>query len=185
MMNSLLFLSHLNESISMSYTKAVLRTIFYQYFLLIVGLTVGFIINAEYVGWKSPLIARSFYNIFYPVQMDEELCQRIKNFAATRIWATLGMPSGFKVIEDGLMAEEFYIAKVEYQNQDGRTVTEFHNTRIRWKPWEYYYNDTPETWSEEDFRKYMEEGTLNSQETDKGFRLMRERKELERKKLKT
>ena len=184
MMNSLLFLTHIKESKAMSYTKAVLRTIFYQYFLLVVGLTVGFIINAEYVGWKSPLIVRSFNNIFYPVQMDEELCKNIKNFAATRIWSTLGMPSGFKVIEDGLMAEEFYIAKVEYQNQDGKTVTEILNTRVRWKPWEYYYNDTPDTWSEEDFKKYIKEGTLNSKETDKGFKLMRERKELERKKLK-
>lgn len=184
-MNSLLFLTYIKESKAMSCTKAVLRTIFYQYFLLVVGLTVGFIANAEYLGWKSPLIARSFYNIFYPVQMDEELCHRIKNFGATRIWATLGMPSGFKIIEDGLMAEEFYIAKVEYQNQDGKTVTEFHNTRIRWKPWEYYYNDTPDAWSEEDFRKYMKEGTLNSKETDKGFKLMRERKELEESKIKT
>jgi hypothetical protein len=184
MMNSLLFLTHIKESKAMSCTKAVLRTIFYQYFLLIVGLTVGFIINAEYVGWKSPLIVRSFNNIFFPVQMDEELCQKIKNFGATRIWATLEMPSGFKVIEDGLMAEEFYIAKVEYQNENGKTVTEILDTRIRWKPWEYYYNDSPEKWSEEDFRKYTQEGTLNSQETDKGFKLIRERKEIERKKLK-
>ena len=184
MMNSLLFLTYIKESKAMSYTKAVLRTIFYQFFLLAVGLTVGFIANAEYVGWKSPLIKRSFNNIFFPIQMDENVCQQIKSFGALKLWGLLNMPQDFKVIEDGLIAEEFYVARVEYVNENGRKVTEIKNVRVRWKPWEYYYNDTPETWDDEDVKKYIEEGTLNSHESDKGFKLMEEKAIEEAKKIK-
>lgn len=164
--------------------KVVFRTLFYQFFLLSVGLSVGFIINAEYVGWKAALVNRSIKNIFYPIEMDDELCGKIKQFASHRIWQEIGQPKNFIIIEEGLAAEEFYIAKVSYLNENNREVIDILSTRIRWKPWEYYYNDTPDITTEEELWHYYENGTLNSKETEKAFKLFRERKEINRKKIK-
>ena len=172
-MNSLLFLSYLNESKAMSYTKAVLRTIFYQYFLLFIGISIGFIANAEWVGWKSNLVERSFYNIFFPVEFDEEMCAKIKSWGAYKLYCFNGYHPDFKIIEDGLLGEEFYIAKFQYTNQNGDTIEKIDSTRVRWKTWEYYYTD-PEPWTEDDIHEYMENGTLNSNESDKALRLYRE-----------
>jgi hypothetical protein len=172
-MNSLLFLSHLNESKAMSYTKAVLRTIFYQYFLLFIGISVGFIVNAEWVGWKSNLVERSFYNIFFPVEFDEEMCAKIKGWGLYKLYAFNDCPADFKLIEDGLLGEEFYIAKFQYTNKNGDTIEKIDSTRVRWKTWEYYYTD-PEPWTEDDINDYMENGTLNSHESDKALRLYQE-----------
>ena len=38
----------------------VCRTLFYQFLLLFVGISIGFIVNAEWVGWKYPIIQTSF-----------------------------------------------------------------------------------------------------------------------------
>ena len=172
-MNSLLFLSHLNESKAMSYTKAVLRTIFYQYLLLFIGISIGFIANSEWVGWKSNLVERSFYNIFFPVEFDEEMCGKIKNCGLYKLYRFNDCPADFKLIEDGLLGEEFYIAKFQYTNKNGDTIEKIDSTRVRWKTWEYYYTD-PEPWTEDDIHDYMENGTLNSHESDKALRLYQE-----------
>jgi len=172
-MNSLLFLSYLNESKAMSYTKAVLRTLFYQYLLLFVGISVGFIANAEWVGWKTNLVQRSFYNIFFPVEFDDEVCTKIKSWGAFKVWALNGHPQGFKVLEDGLLAEEFYIVKFEYVNRNGDTVQKIDTARIRWKTWEYYYTD-PKPWTNDDIQDYLDNGNINSHESDKALRLYRE-----------
>lgn len=172
-MNSLLFLSYLQKSKAMSYTRAVFRTLFYQYFLLFIGISIGFITNAEWVGWKSNLVKRSFYNIFYPIEFDQEQCNKIKNWGAFKIWAFNNRPQNFKVIEDGLLGEEFYIAKFQYINENGDVVEKIDSTRVRWKTWEYYYT-YPEPWTEDDIHDYMENGTLNSHESDKALRLYQE-----------
>ena len=42
---------------------------------------------------------------------------------------------------------------------------------------EYYYEDkVREVWSDEEMRKYIKEGSLNSRESDRAFRLMDELK---------
>lgn len=162
--------------------RVVFRTLFYQFFLLSVGLAIGFIINAEYVGWKAHLVNRSIKNIFYPVEMDDELCRNIKQFAAHRIWCEIGQPKNFIIIEEGLAAEEFYIAKVSYLNENNREVIDILSTRVRWKPWEYYYTD-PTPWTEEQAWDYIENGTLNSKETDKALKLRKERQQMNKEKI--
>ena len=178
-MNSLLFLSYLNKSKPMSHLKTMFRTLFYQYFLLFIGISIGFICNAEWVGWKSNLVERSFYNIFFPVEFGEEMCAKIKNWGAFRIWAFNDKPSNFKVIEDGLLGEEFYIAKLQYTDKNGNTIEKIDSTRVRWKTWEYYWTDpTPSTI--EEVEEYMKNGTLNSSESDKALKLYREMKQQNR-----
>lgn len=157
----------------------VCRTLFYQFLLIAVGLSIGFILNAEYIGWKSTLIERSVTNIFNPIQFDEDVCKRVKNWGATRIWAELGRPNSFEVLEDGLLAEEYYIGKFKYVNvETGKTEIKIIPQRVRWKPWEYYYTDpTPE--SNEELLEYLDNGDLNSKESGKAFRLYDELKKQE------
>lgn len=156
----------------------VLRTLLYQFLLIFLGLTIGFTLNAEYIGWKSSIIAKSFSNIFFPVKFDEDVCRKLKGWGAFKIWAELDRPSGFKIVEDGLAAEEFYIAKISYTNSNGETITDIKSTRLRWKPWEYYYTDpTPST--EEELWDYIENDTINSEETDKAFKLRKEKTQME------
>ena len=50
----------------------VCRTLFYQFLLLFVGISIGFIINAEWVGWKYPIIQTSIQNTFFSIDFEDE-----------------------------------------------------------------------------------------------------------------
>jgi len=154
----------------------VCRTLFYQFFVLFIGLSIGFIVNAEYIGWKSNLIARSYTNIFHPVEFNENVCQNVKQWGATRIWAELGRPQTFEILEDGLLAEEYYVGKFKYVDVDsGEIIIKIISHRVLWKPWEYYWDDpTPTT--EEELLDYLENGTVNSKESDKAYKLYQEKR---------
>lgn len=170
-MNSLLFLSHLKESKVMSYAKAVYRTLFYQLFVLLVGLSVGFILNAEYIGMKSRIISQSINNIFFPIKYTEEVNTRLKNFGSFKLWATKRYPHDFKIIEEAIAAEEWYWAKYSYV-YNGKTITDIDCVRLRWKPWEYYYQEDKNM---QELEEYWLHGDLNSKETDIAMRLSREK----------
>lgn len=163
----------------MSYTKTVLRTIFYQFFLLFVGVSVGFLMNADYVGWKYPLIHNSIYNIFFPIDFEDEgVLDYLYDVGRFKICAFNGYPQDFKVIEEAMMAEEWYWCKYSYTDKEGNTKIKIDHIRIRWKPWEYYYEDEArKSMTKEELRKYINEGSLNSRETDRAFRLQHEMKE--------
>lgn len=153
--------------------KTVLRTIFYQFFILFIGIFIGFITNAEWVGWKSELVNKSVKNIFFPTEFDKKTLEQIKNWGRFRIWAFNDRPENFTIIEDGLLAEEFYIVKFTYTDNKGNVIEKIDTTRVRWKTWEYYYPD-PSPWKEEEVHDYIENGTLNSDESDKALKLYRE-----------
>jgi hypothetical protein len=157
----------------MTITKTVFRTLFYQFLLLFVGLSVGFLLNAEYVGWKAPVVGNSFYNIFYPIDFEDEgVLESLYKKGQFKIYSFNNYPKDFKIIEQAMMGEEWYWCKYSYKDKKGNTKTNIDHTRLRWKPWEYYYeDDARKVWSEEEMRKYIQEGSLNSRETDRAFRL--------------
>ncbi len=161
--------------------KTIARTIFYQFFILFIGISIGFITNAEWVGWKSELVSKSVKNIFFPTEFDEKTRDQIKNWGKFRIWAFNNRPENFTIIEDGLLAEEFYIAKFTYVNNDGNTIEKIDTTRVRWKTWEYYYTD-PSPWNEKDVHEYIKNGTLNSKESDKALKLYNELQKINKEK---
>jgi len=152
----------------------VFRTLFYQFLLITIGLTLGFVLNAEYVGWKSHMISRSFVNIFYPIQYNDDINQNLKNWGAFKMWVQYGSPPDFKIIEHAIAAEEFYWAKFSYTNEQGKTVTQIDNSRLRWKPWEYYYEEPSEV-TKNELEDYLQNGSLNGEETDKAIRLRNEK----------
>jgi hypothetical protein len=102
----------------------------------------------------------------------------LKRLGEWKIWAFSNHPKHFEVIEDAMLAEEWYWCKCKYTDRNGNIITEIKSVRLRWKPWEYYYNLEP-AWSEEDMIEYLKDGSLNSQETDRAMKLMREQKEMQ------
>lgn len=128
--------------------KIFLRTIFYQFFLLWVGASLGFILNAEYIGWKSVVVERSLQHIFCPVPYDDRVRQMIVCFGQARLEQfvlrpDLTLPPDFEILEADVIWEEFYIARYHYRDENGQFVEKFYKTRVRWKPWEYYYEYHP------------------------------------------
>lgn len=164
----------------------VCRTLFYQFFLLFVGLAIGVIVNAEWVGWKYPVIQNSFYNTFYQIDFEDEgVLDWLYATGRWKIEAFNAYPKDFKVIEEAMCAEEWYWCKYSYADNNGNTRIAIDHVRIRWKPWEYYFDDEARVpMTEEEMREYINEGTLNSRESDRAFRLRDEMRDMERSKLK-
>lgn len=151
----------------------VLRILFYQFFLLFIGLSIGFIINAEYIGYKSLVVSRSVDNIFFPKEYDEELIKSLKSWGSYKLWILYDHPQEFTIIEEAILAEEWYWAKFSYKDSKNKIVEVIDSTRLRWKSWEYYYdNDTP---TQEELNEYIKNGDLNSQESDRALKLRREK----------
>ena len=151
----------------------VCRTLFYQFLLLFVVISIGFIVNAEWVGWKYPIVQNSFYNTFYPIDFEDE---GVLNFLYGRgrlkIFGVLGKYKDVEIIEEAMAAEEWYWVKFSHIDENGNRKIEIQNIRVRWKPWEYYYEDEARVpMTDEEAARYINEGTLNSRETDRAFRL--------------
>ena len=167
--------------------KCILRTLFYQFLLLFVGVSIGFITNAEYVGWKFPLLERSMNNIFFPIDFEDEgVLQWLYNQGRFKVYCFNDYPANFEVIEEAMSAEEWYWVKYSYTDKDDNTRVNIDSVRIRWKPWEYYYEDEArEPWGDKELSDYLENGTLNSRDTDRAFRLRDEYRTQEDNKIKT
>jgi hypothetical protein len=83
-----------------------------------------------------------------------------------------------------MCAEEWYWVKYSYTDDNGNTKVAIDHVRIRWKPWEYYYEDEArEPVTPEELQKYLKEGTLNSRDTDRAFRLRDEMRDMEKNKI--
>ena len=129
--------------------KTVCRTIFYQILLLFTGLSVGFILNAEWVGIKSVILERSVKNILYPVKYDDRLEKLVKDWGAYKIYINKGCPEEFEIIDENVYYnEEWYWCRYKFKEKGGNLSFGEGTTRVRWKTWEYYYDhdviDTPE-----------------------------------------
>ena len=159
----------------------VCRTLFYQFFLLFVGLSVGFLLNVEYVGWKYPIVHNSIYNTFFPIDFEEEgVLDCLYNQGRFKISAFNGYPKDFEVIEEAMCAEEWYWVKYSYTDNNGNTRIAIDHVRIRWKPWEYYYENGQLTFKgdytagKEDgvFEYFKEDGSFEKKETWKNGTLI-------------
>lgn len=129
----------------------VFRTLFYQFFLIFIGLSIGFIVNAEWFGVKSLLINKSVQNIFFPLdyENDPHLQKFINGWGSYKIYMQLQCPPEFEIIDENVYYnEELYWCKYKYLDKDGLIKIDEATTRVRWKTWEYYYDykvlDTPE-----------------------------------------
>ena len=119
--------------------KIVLRSIFYHWFALFIGISIGFIANSEWVGDKYAIVERSVRNIFFPIQYDENIEAFVKQAGKVRLWSSLGCPEDFVVLDDLVKGEEFYWALYKYKDKNGKEVKDVGSIRVKWKTWEYYY----------------------------------------------
>lgn len=123
----------------MSISKTILRTLFYNWLLICIGISIGFISNAEWIGYKSLLVSKSIDHIFFPVEITPEFQKTIKEIGTKKIRLMVGNPSSFTILEDYLYDNEIYYADYEYIDAKGNKIRETRRTRIYWKNWEYYY----------------------------------------------
>ena len=119
--------------------KIVIRSIVYHWLFLFIGISIGFIANSEWAGYKYVLLERSIHNILFPIEYNQEIENFVKEMGRMRTLIELGCPPGFNVSSEKVMAEEFYYAKYDFIDKNGKkhSGNAFH--RIRWKTWEYYY----------------------------------------------
>ncbi len=174
--------THTDESNKM---KCILRTLFYQFLLLFMGVSIGFICNAEYVGWKYPVVTNSIRNTFFPIDFEDPgVLQWLYGNGRLKIFGVIGKYRDIEVIEEAMLAEEWYWVKFSYTDENGNTITDIQHVRVRWKPWEYYFDDEAfDPWDEEAMRKYLKEGSLNSRESDRAYKLMYESNDINAKKI--
>lgn len=114
--------------------KIIIRSIVYHWLILLIGISIGFIGNSEWVGYKYAIIERSIKNIFYPIQYNEEIENFVKEMGRMRTWVDLNCPRDFRVLEENVIGQEFYWCKYSVHESIGTA-----QHRIKWKTWEYYY----------------------------------------------
>lgn len=131
--------------------KIIIRTIFYQWLVLCIGISIGFIGNAEWLGYKSVLIERSIDNIFFPIEFTSEVEKKVQQIGASKIFTELGYPDEFEILGEVVYYnDEFYWCKYKYRDINKKLIFGESTTRVRWKTWEYNYGsekeviDTPE-----------------------------------------
>lgn len=119
--------------------KIIVRTLFYHWLILCVGISIGFISNAEWVGYKSLILSKSIDHIFFPVIITPEIKEHIKNFGKNKMKDSLGNPKDFTILYDFLYDNEVYWAEYEFTDERGKKIKGISKVHIDWKPWEYYY----------------------------------------------
>ena len=119
--------------------KIIVRSIFYHWLILFIGISIGIIVNSEWVGCKYILIERSINNIFFPLEYNENIEAFVKESGRMKLWASLDCPTDFTILDDLVKGEEFYWAVYTYKNKQGKTIKDIGSIRVMWKTWEYYY----------------------------------------------
>ena len=127
--------------------KVVVRSIFYNWFILFVGIALGFIFNSEWSGKKYAILEHSVKNIFFPAgKYNSQVVEYVRFMGAIRLKESHDYPQDFTIISDEIIDEEFYKARIRYTDVNtGKVVEANEGTRVRWRPWEYYYQDVDRT----------------------------------------
>ena len=118
--------------------KIVLRTLFYQAFIIFCLCSFSFTASPGWWGVKAMVTEMSFRNVFFPVSFDEA-CPKLKEYGEWRMWRIHNCPDEFEVIEHAYLAEEWYWCKFSYKDEKGNKIVEIDHFRVRWKTWENYY----------------------------------------------
>jgi hypothetical protein len=131
--------------------KIIVRTLFYHWLLLCFGISIGFVVNAEWLGYKSVIIERSINNIFFPIEFSEDVENKVKQIGSSKIFTKLGSPSDFEILGEVVYYnDEFYWCKYKFRDSSGQLNFGEATTRVRWKTWEYNYSSEKELIDDED-----------------------------------
>lgn len=121
----------------MSTWKTVSRTIFYQFFLVFVGLSLGLIIYPEWFGSKTLVVNKSIGNIFFHPTF-EEVKPGVMYVGRLRLWTYLDCPEDLDIYDEEMLSEELYVCNYDF-TRDGKKLTGSYQTFIKWKSWETGY----------------------------------------------
>jgi len=127
--------------------RVIARTIFYQFLILFVGVSIGFLIRPEYWGNRAPVIEQSVKHIFFPIEYNEKVESFLIDVGRARLRGqTLArfnnqIPKLYEIIKgsERIQDEERYHCEFQYLDSTGEIQIEKFTTRIKWKPWEWYY----------------------------------------------
>jgi hypothetical protein len=119
--------------------KVIIRSLLYPWIILFIGFSIGFICNSEYVGEKAVVVEKSINNIFFPIKYDERVESLVKNAGRMRLWASLGCPENFEVIDEVVKGEEYYWAIYKIKDKTGKEIKDIGSIKVKWKTWEYHY----------------------------------------------
>lgn len=131
---------------NLSHTKIVIRTVFYQFLIIFIALSLGFISAPVYWGNRAPVINRSVEHIFFPIEYDEQVEQFIIKIGRSRLYYETvtefgSLPELFEIVKDSewIEAEERYHCEYQYIDKSGNLDVYKYVTRVKWKPWELYF----------------------------------------------
>ena len=126
--------------------KTTVRMLVYQALLLCIVVCLIFLMNPLYWGNRAVLVSESYKHIFDPIEFTPEVEEFIKKIGRSRLFfETVSKekrtPPLFEVIpgSENIENEEWYICEYQYVNRDGVLDVHSYRTRIKWKPWEFYY----------------------------------------------
>jgi len=130
--------------------KIILRSVFYPFFVLFVGITIGFIANAEWSGRKYIMIEKSINNIFFPVnKYNKNVEEYVRYMGGLKLMSNHDYPKDFIILDDAIIDEEFYVAIIKFTDiETGELIEKREGVRVRWRPWEYYYQEEERSISE-------------------------------------
>jgi len=126
--------------------KTTLRTVIYQFILLFIFVSCSFLINPLYWGNRAAIVSRSYRHIFDPVEFTPEVEEFIKKIGRTRLYFDIISREGrtpplFEIVSGSEFVEneEWFMCEYQYVNKKGELDVYEYRTRIKWKPWEFYY----------------------------------------------
>ena len=133
--------------------KIIIRTLFYQFLLIFIGISFGFMLHANYWGNRAPIIQRSINHIFNPVEYDKNIEEFLIKIGRKRLYITMmnedgNFPNLFEIIKNSeyIEGEEWYNCQYQHVNKEGKLDIYDFETRIKWKPWELYYPNPEESY---------------------------------------
>lgn len=130
-----------------SHTKTVFRTIFYQFLIIFIAVSIGFLSAPVYWGNRAPVINRSVEHIFFPIEYNDTVENFLLNIGRKRLYYETiiqhgnKLPDLFEIVKDSewIEGEERYHCEYQYVDKDGTLDVHKYTTRIKWKPWEFYF----------------------------------------------
>ena len=123
----------------------VLRTLTYEFVILMAVLAGCVIYAPEYCGQKIAIIRNSYVHIFHRVEYNDGVRDELIGLGQLRFWAEMvaDNPVGdsIKIKAVRIWCQEFYQVQYTYTDINGERKDGLYTTHIRWKPWEYGYQE--------------------------------------------
>jgi len=123
--------------------KIFLHTVVWRLLVISSALTLGFVINAEFVGWKSTATERFVKEKLFSIDYDAQIEELCKTLGRKQLIAELGNPSPdrLKIIKEEVANQESYSALFQFILPDGKQVLAVFQAKVRWKPADYDYSE--------------------------------------------